>query len=236
MDHVATAPATLPEGQRIYAIGDVHGCAGRLLGLHRRIIADLAARPVARPVVVHLGDFVDRGPDSAAVIDALAGLPSLGGAPVVNLRGNHEEMMLAAMADPSAVDIWLYNGGLASLSSWEVPPGTPSAQWPSSVPADHLAFLNSLRLSWAAGPYFFAHAGVRPGIPLARQAPHDLLWIREPFLGSSADFGAVVVHGHTPQPDPVIRPNRLGIDTGAVLGGKLTCAVLEGNRIGFLFG
>ena len=101
-----------------------------------------------------------------------------------------------------------------------MPPGTRPAKWALSIPPHHLAFLSALRLSWAAGPYLFVHAGIRPGIPADRQGAADLLWIREPFLSSSADLGVVVVHGHTPQAEPVIRPNRIGIDTGAVLGGS----------------
>jgi serine/threonine protein phosphatase 1 len=235
MEHFTTAPASLPAGQRVYAIGDVHGCAGRLAALHARIEADLAARPAGKATIVHLGDFVDRGPASAAVVAALADLPRLGGAPVVNLRGNHEEMMLTAISGAGGIELWLANGGEASLRSWGVPPGTRPAKWALSIPPGHIAFLSALRLSWTAGPYLFVHAGVRPGIPADLQSAADLLWIREPFLSSSADLGAIVVHGHTPQAEPVIRPNRIGIDTGAVLGGKLTCAVLEEDRVGFLF-
>lgn len=237
MDISATAPATLPRGQRVYAIGDVHGCADRLFSLHERIKADLRDRPVTHPTVVHIGDLVDRGPDSAGVIERLALLDRIGNAPIVNLRGNHEAMMLAALAGGSAsiVDTWLSNGGQAALSSWGIPPGTRRTKWTVSIPLHHLAFISHLRLSWEAGPYFFVHAGVRPGVPLHGQTPADLLWIREPFLSSDLAFGAVVVHGHTPVAEPVIRPNRIGIDTGAVLGGKLTCLVLEGDRAGFLF-
>ncbi len=235
MEFFTPAPATLPPGQRIYAVGDVHGCADRLAAMHARIEADLASRPLEQAVVVHLGDYVDRGPSSAAVVAGLADLPRLGGAPVINLRGNHEEMMLSAISGTGSVDLWLDNGGVASLRSWGIPPGTKPAKWAQSVPFRHLAFLSGLRLSWGAGPYLFVHAGIRPGIPPDQQAAADLLWIREPFLSSSADLGAVVVHGHTPQAEPVLRPNRIGIDTGAVLGGKLTCAVLEGDRVGFLF-
>ncbi len=234
MEYVTRAPATLPAGQRIYAIGDVHGCADRLSALHARIEADLTARPAACATVVHLGDYVDRGPASAAVIAALLQRPRLGRAPVINLRGNHEEMMLWALGGAD-VELWLQNGGAASLRSWGVPPGVRPAKWAQWIPAQHMAFLKGLRLSWAAGPYLFAHAGIRPGIRADLQSAADLLWIREPFLSSADDFGVVVVHGHTPQAEPVVRPNRIGIDTGAVLGGKLTCAVLEEDRVAFLF-
>jgi serine/threonine protein phosphatase 1 len=102
------------------------------------------------------------------------------------------------------------------------------------MPRRHLLFLRDLAVWHEAGGYLFVHAGIRPGIPLERQSRHDLMWIREPFLSSKQSFGAVVVHGHTPRPDPVVRPNRLGIDTGAVMGGVLTCVVLEEDRLGFI--
>jgi serine/threonine protein phosphatase 1 len=229
------APGSLPSHIRVYAIGDVHGCLDRLVALHADIAADLTERPVAEPLLIHMGDYVDRGPDSAGVIERLAAghLPNL---PVVNLMGNHEDLMLSALERPSdaSVQLWLMNGGANSLHSWGIPRTTAAAEWASRLPARHLAFLRNLAVSHSAGGYLFVHAGVRPGLPLERQSPHDLLWIREPFLSSSADFGAVVVHGHTPRGRPEVRRNRIGIDTGAVMGGNLTCVVLEGDRMAFL--
>jgi serine/threonine protein phosphatase 1 len=230
------APATLPPGERVYAVGDVHGCLDRLQSLHQLIADDLAARPADAPLLVHLGDYVDRGPDSAGVVALLAdgGLPAP--LPTVNLMGNHEHMMLAALAtgETEATELWLANGGADSLLSWGVPRSAQPKEWPAYLPKPHLLFLRDLAIRHAAGGYLFVHAGIRPGIPLERQSRHDLMWIREPFLSCDDCFGPVVVHGHTPRQEPVVRPNRIGIDTGAVMGGVLTCAVLEEDRLGFI--
>jgi serine/threonine protein phosphatase 1 len=230
------APASLPPGQRVYAIGDVHGCLDQLVAMHARIADDLAERPVANPVLVHLGDYVDRGPNSAGVVARLAGGEPVRGVPTVNLMGNHEHMMLAAVAtgEAEAMELWLANGGTDSLLSWSVPRSAQPKDWHSYMPRRHLLFLRDLTAWYAAGGYLFVHAGIRPGIPFERQSRHDLIWIREPFLSSTQSLEAVVVHGHTPRPEPVVRPNRIGIDTGAVMGGVLTCVVLEEDRLGFI--
>ena len=230
------APASLPPGHRVYAIGDVHGCLDRLVAMHETIAEDLAARPIPTVILVHLGDYVDRGQESAQVVEWLLEGPPVPATRVINLMGNHEEMMLAAIASghEEAADQWLANGGADSLFSWGVPRKAGQAEWAGLIPARHLLFLRDLATHLRVGPYFFVHAGIRPGIPLDRQARHDLLWIREPFLSSSKDHGAVIVHGHTPRYDPLVRPNRIAIDTGAVLGGVLTCVVLEADKLGFL--
>ena len=230
------APASLPPGQRVYAIGDVHGCLDRLQTMHELIAEDLAARPPEEAVLVHLGDYVDRGPDSAGVVARLAAGAPLPDVPTVNLMGNHEHMMLAALAtgETETTELWLANGGADSLQSWGVPRSAQPREWPSYLPMPHLMFLRDLAMRHEAGGYLFVHAGIRPGIPLDRQSRHDLMWIREPFLSWNESYGPVVVHGHTPRPEPVVRPNRIGIDTGAVMGGVLTCAVLEGDKLGFI--
>jgi serine/threonine protein phosphatase 1 len=232
------APGRLAPGRRIYAIGDVHGCVDRLAELHREIADDLAARPVVEPLLIHLGDYVDRGPDSAGVVAMLAGGggPSAAILPMVNLKGNHEAMMLEAFdgAAPQARLHWLRNGGGAALASWNLEPTASSSVWRHQLPPAQLGFLRGLALMHRVDNYLFVHAGIRPGIALDRQVEEDLLWIREPFLNHAGDFGFVVVHGHTPMPVPTIRPNRIGIDTGAVLGGALTCAVLEADRVAFI--
>jgi serine/threonine protein phosphatase 1 len=232
----ATAPANLPPGQRVYAVGDVHGCLDRLQAMHTLIAEDLAARPIAAATLVHLGDLIDRGSDSAGVVALLSAGPPIAGLPTVNLMGNHEQMMLLALVsrDVEQAELWMRNGGEATLRSWAVPLSAGPSTWMEYIPTEHLLFLRDLAFTHRIGPYFFVHAGVRPGLPLTRQAPHDLLWIREPFLSCTDDFGAVVVHGHTPREEPEIRGNRIGIDTAAVLGGSLTCAVLEGESVGFL--
>jgi serine/threonine protein phosphatase 1 len=230
------APASLPPSLRVYAIGDVHGCLDRLQALHELIAEDLATRPADEAVLVHLGDYVDRGADSAGVVARLAEGAVLAGVRTVNLMGNHEHMMLAAVAtgETEATELWLANGGADSLLSWGVPRSAQPKEWPSYLPMPHLVFLRDLAVRHVVGGYLFVHAGIRPGIPLERQSRHDLMWIREPFLSFKEPLGTVVVHGHTPRQEPVVRPNRIGIDTGAVMGGVLTCVVLEEDRLGFI--
>jgi serine/threonine protein phosphatase 1 len=231
------APASLPPGQRIYAIGDIHGLPERLQAMHRAILADILARPVPEPLVVHLGDYIDRGPDSAGVVEyMLHSLVAAAGLRMVNLMGNHEAMMLDVLAggDPGMAETWLTNGGCEALESWGVPRRTRPRDWAGYVPPEHQGFLRGLGLLHQAGGYIFVHAGLRPGVPLPRQSRLDMLWIREPFLSFEGKLPGVVVHGHTPVDDPELFPHRIGVDTGAVLGGSLTCAVLEGDQVGFL--
>lgn len=230
------ASATLPPGQRVYAVGDTHGCLEQLTALHALIAQDLIDRPVGQCSLIHLGDYVDRGPDCAQLIQVLAAGPPVPGVETINLMGNHEDMMLTALTSERPEDgrHWLSNGGADSLLSWGIGRTVPQKEWAARIPADHLAFLRDLPLSYRVGPYLFVHAGIRPGIPPENQKREDLLWIREPFLSSKKDLGAVVVHGHTPTREPVVRPNRVGIDTGAVMGGMLTCVVLEGDQLAFL--
>jgi serine/threonine protein phosphatase 1 len=221
------APGSLPPGLRVYAIGDVHGCAARLAALHAAIAADWDLLPAGRCAVVHLGDYVDRGPDSAGVLKRLMQPPPLPDAETVLLRGNHEVMMLDALAagpGTAAEDLWLSNGGRATLRSYG-PAGPPEA---------HLALLRATTLSWQAGDYLFVHAGIDPRRPFSLQREQDLLWIREPFLSWPHPLERVVVHGHTPSRAPELRRHRIGIDTGAVAGGPLTALVLEADMLRFL--
>ena len=230
------APAALPPGQRVYAIGDVHGCIDRLAALHEQIAEDLAARPVQHATLIHLGDYVDRGTDSAQVVDWLINKPPVPADLIVNLMGNHEHMMLSAVSgkDADAASHWLSNGGADSLLSWGLNRAVPVSEWASRIPLQHLLFLRDLAISHRVGPYMFVHAGVQPGVPLDQQSRHDMLWIREPFLASRANHGAVIVHGHTPRREPTVLPNRIAIDTGAVVGGALTCVMLEDDKLAFL--
>lgn len=239
-EFASPAPGFLPQGERIYAIGDIHGCSAAMDAMTAAIAADLAARPIARPTVVHIGDLVDRGPDSAGVVArAMAPFP-VPGVPVVVLGGNHEWMMTTSLAGGRrAASAWMALGGWDTLASFGARPGTSRHGWARLVPAPVRAFLAARPLLFRAGSYVFVHAGIRPGIPLVQQARQDLITIREPFL--SADSGLpdsgrtfVVVHGHTPQLAPSVSPRRIGIDTGAVLGGMLTAAVLEARSIRFL--
>jgi serine/threonine protein phosphatase 1 len=235
MIDLTQAPATLPAGRRIYAIGDIHGCNRQLGTLHGLIAADLAERPVASALLLHIGDYVDRGTDTAGVIQRLAAGCPIPGMDMVNLMGNHESTMLDALSGERAAGTdWLFAGGRAALESYGIDPEGPRDVWTSLIPPAHQDFLRGLRLMHREGGYAFIHAGVRPGIALEDQARDDLLRSRQPFLYSEADFGAVVVHGHTPVKTPVVRHNRIAIDTGAVFGGQLTCVVLEADTLGFL--
>jgi serine/threonine protein phosphatase 1 len=236
-----------PDGSRLYAIGDVHGRADLLAELWDRLARDVAARRDGRrPCLVMLGDYVDRGPDSRGVLDRLMGAPPVPDMDRVCLMGNHEDMILRLLRRPgskagaASAAAWLDNGGLETLASYGLPPGPApaAADLPALLaallPDPHRRFLEGLRLSYRAGDYLFVHAGLTPGLPLARQDPASLMWIREPFLSSPASHGAIVVHGHSVAPHPEIRANRIGIDTGAYASGILTCLVIEGPHRRFL--
>jgi serine/threonine protein phosphatase 1 len=232
--HIIHAPGHLTVGHRVYAIGDVHGQLDRLATLHRLIAYDLAAHPVGNPVLVHLGDYINQGPDSAGVLSHLIRL-RIAGMRVVNLLGDHERMLLDAIdGDGAAATDWLWAGGRDALPSWGLKADLPRKAWAEAFPTDHVAFMRNLVLTFQLGDYLFVHAGLRPEVPLRDQARDDLLMIRQPFLTSEASFGAVIVHGHSSHPEVTIRPNRLGLDTGAGLGGRLTCAILEGDGIALL--
>ena len=186
-------------------------------------------------MLIHLGDYIDEGPDPAGVLTLLAAGDPIAGVKTVNLMGDHERTALDALDGdaPSATD-WLHAGGETTLQGWHIDPASPRTAWREAVPATHLAFLRALSVSHHEDDYVFVHAGLRPGVPLRRQDRDDLLRIRQPFLYSDQEFPAVVVHGHTPTPNPVVRQNRIGIDTGAGTGGRLTCAVLQTDQIGFI--
>jgi serine/threonine protein phosphatase 1 len=229
------APGRMPSGRRAYAIGDIHGRNEKLLALHRLVVADLTARPVRSAVLVHLGDYINQGPDSAGVVARLSAGPPVGGLQVVNLQGDHERMLLAGLAgDRAAATDWLWAGGREALVSWGLSADLAREEWAAALPASHVAWLRDLILTHREGEYLFVHAGVRPGIALRDQTPEDLVTIRQPFLSTEQDLGKVVVHGHSASPSVQIAANRIGLDTGAGIGGRLTCAVLEDNLVGFL--
>lgn len=245
MSAPSAAPASqaghLPPGIRIYAVGDIHGRLDLLDRLLARIAADQDADPAAAPVLVCLGDYVDRGTDSAGVLARLAGGPLPG--PVADMarrfiKGNHDEMMLRFLAGLDDGWNWLSNGGGATLDSYGVTaagrPENLRRALAAALPAAQRRFLETLESHVRIGGYYLTHAGVRPGVALEDQSPEDLMWIRDAFLASDADFGAVVVHGHTPTPAPVSRANRIGVDTQAWASGTLTAAVLEGHKRRFL--
>lgn len=235
--------AAIPEGVLLYAIGDIHGRADLLDALLGLIVEDAARFEAARRMLVFLGDYVDRGPDSAGVIGRLCG-EAPGGFEAVCLKGNHEALMLDFLSRPEALELWLYNGGAETLASYGVShgellnrtdgPARCRDALAEAMPDRHRAFLSALELSAILGGYFFVHAGVRPGVALERQSEHDMMWIRHEFLNSEEDFGKVVVHGHTPAAAPEARANRIGIDTGAWQSGVLTALRLYGETRAFL--
>lgn len=241
----AVSPPSLPEGRRVYAVGDVHGRDDLLGELHAAISDDLARRPAAGEVVlIHLGDYVDRGPESRQVLARLAAPPPAGVDRAVHLLGNHEELMLAFLDDPGVGRAWLQLGGDATLASYGVPltPEVPPAErfvalrgaFNEALPDDQHALLRSMPLHHREGDYLFVHAGLLPGRVLERQRREHLLWIRDEFIHSRADHGAVVVHGHHICAAPEERANRIGVDTGAYHSGVLTALVLEGERRRYL--
>jgi serine/threonine protein phosphatase 1 len=227
----------VPAGRLIYAIGDVHGCDDLLEKLLEEIERDAAAiRPETTPLLIFLGDYIDRGPASKAVVDRLVATASQPMFEVRALMGNHEAAFLTFLDDPNLGSAWYRHGGAETVASYCVPPPSPEddpAQWwvlrdqlRQAVPAEHMRFLVNLELLITLGDYAFVHAGVRPGVRLSAQKAHDLLWIRDEFIDSPGPFGKVIVHGHTIETRVVFRPHRLGVDTGAYATGMLTAVRL----------
>jgi serine/threonine protein phosphatase 1 len=238
----AVAPE-VPPHSRVYAVGDIHGRVDLLERLHGLIHQDAYERQAPRNVVVYLGDYIDRGDASPAVIDLLLDQP-LPSFQSVHLKGNHEDTLLRFLDDTGIGATWLLYGGAETLASYGVRPPRPAgggqeleraqAELKARLPERHRRFMQQLRLTHAEGDYLFTHAGVRPGVPLDAQQEEDLLWIRDEFLLSDAEFGKIVVHGHTITSRPDVQRNRIGIDTGAFATGLLTCLVLEGAEWSFL--
>lgn len=231
----------VPDGERVYAVGDVHGCLGLLDLLLAAIAADNAVRNPARTTLVMVGDLIDRGPHSRGVVDRMLGSADDFEA-VVMLRGNHEQFLLDALVQPHSVwDGWLSHGGRQTLASYGIPerlamtdPARLAEALRREIPARHLDLFEAMPLFWRCGDYFFAHAGVRPQVSLDHQSARDLLMIRSEFLESEADHGAVVVHGHSIREQVEVRSNRIGLDTGAYHTGILSAVRLEGAEREFL--
>ena len=225
---------SLPPGVRIYAVGDIHGRLDLLNELLARIGDDRSSRPAIRPVCIFLGDYVDRGPSSRETIDRL--IEHAEANESVFLKGNHEQIAISCLRDRGLFERWMRLGGLETLMSYGITLAALSddkqivrlqAAFHDALPQSHFRFFRDLQSSFACGDYFFAHAGVKPDIPLSRQKESDLLWIRQEFLSSRVDFGKIIIHGHTPVRDIEVEPNRINIDTGAFATGRLTCLVID---------
>ncbi len=225
-------PNNSPEGDTstlVYAIGDIHGSLQKLRDLMTQCQRHADGRPAT---FIFLGDYIDRGPDSRGVVDALMDMQTRQPDRVIALKGNHEAVALEIIDGETEPEHWLREGGIATLQSYDVDD-------PRDLPHEHIAWLRALPFRYDDGRRFFVHAGVDPERPLNAQRDHDLIWIREPFLSDTRDYGRLIVHGHTPQitGQPDFRGNRLNVDTGAVYGRPLTAAafaIAERNPLGYL--
>lgn len=220
----------------IYVIGDVHGCLAELKAAEQRIKDDISESN-KRALIVLLGDYVDRGPHSSQVIDHLISTTDHE-IPRIALCGNHDDVFLRFVRNPYDLDAWLDFGGRKTLSSYgieiqEAPrsllkrPEYLQALLSDAIPKDHLEFLESLPVMLRVGHYVFAHAGLRPGVPLSAQSDNDLMWIREPFLEIGPKLPYLVIHGHTPCKDVDFGPSRVAVDTGAYYSGRLSVLKIE---------
>ncbi len=239
----------VPKGTTVYAVGDIHGRADLLDALLEKIAADTKSDKPSRRVLVFLGDYVDRGRGTFQVIERLSALTKTSGFKIFRqfdihfLKGNHEDFLIDFMDSGDNADSWIRNGGRETLESYGVDTSGALADgglkrlrrnFRDVVPGRHLEFLRTLDHYHVEGDYFFVHAGVRPEIALDAQDTFDMMWIRREFLSFKADFGKVIVHGHSPNPEPVIKNNRIGIDTGAYYSNHLTALVLKSTGRRFL--
>ncbi len=234
------AASAVPEGQRVYAIGDIHGRLDLFEQLIAAIDANDASRPAADTTVVLLGDLVDRGPDSSGVIDAAMAWGER--RRVRLLAGNHEEMFLDSLERTEVLRHFLRYGGKETVLSYpidrtdyrELSLDELQARMRDAVPQAHVDYLRDAEDAVAIGDYLFVHAGIRPGVALEDQNPADMRWIRESFISDTRDHGCIVVHGHTITAAVEEMPNRIGIDTGAFQSGRLTALGLEGSQRWYL--
>ena len=200
----------------IYAIGDIHGCYDKLRALMDKIPIDMT-----RDTLVFIGDYIDRGSSSFEVVQYLVNLKALF-PEIIFLKGNHEDMLLKYLSGDDRLT-FLMNGGRLTLEDYL---NHADSDEDSPIPVEHMNFFSRLRTSHESDEYIFVHAGLRPKVPLAKQSPKDMVWIRQKFIYSDYDFGKRVVFGHTPFNEPFVKANKIGIDTGAVYGNQLTCVKL----------
>ena len=211
---------------KIFAIGDIHGCLRHLQEMMEIIDPD-----PWKDTLVFIGDYIDRGPDSRGVVDFVIDL-RFKFRNTVCLLGNHERMFLNCHVFGVDRELFLRNGGRETLRSYGTVRG-PRGQ-AADVPENHMEFFRSLESRWETEEYIFVHAGLRPHVPLEEQSVDDLIWIRHEFFLSTYDFGKTVVFGHTPFGEPFVVNGKIGIDTGAVYGGKLTCLELPDMKFHFV--
>ncbi|MEP1442857.1 MAG: metallophosphoesterase family protein [Hyphomicrobiales bacterium] len=244
MPTISLNDARTPNDMRIYAIGDSHGCLDELKALDQMISDDLKAQPVKNHTIIFLGDYVDRGPDSAGcfqyLLERRAADPN-----VVCLKGNHEEKMVEFLANPiKLANSFLTYGGDTLAASYGIEAPSLSVDddvmrkfceaLQAAVPSHHLDFIDSLLSHVILGDYMFVHAGIRPNVPLDEQTAHDMMWIRREFVPYKELHEKVIVHGHTPHRRPEVMANRINVDTLCYDTGNLTAVVLEGNEHRFL--
>jgi serine/threonine protein phosphatase 1 len=232
-----------PENTRIYAIGDIHGCCELLKKIHQKIIDDAKAHDHKDIVVVYMGDYIDKGPKSKEVIDSLINNP-FDGYKKIFLKGNHEWVMMNFLNNPEIGTSWLRYGGDETLKSYGVNIHSANGQKKSNqqlsedlervISADHMAFYDKLRLSHVEGDYFFVHAGIRPGVEIEDQNQEDLLGIREEFVKYKKPFDKKVIFGHTIFDKAINQSNKIGVDSGAYLFGRLSCVVLDDYEVNFI--
>jgi serine/threonine protein phosphatase 1 len=205
------------EDSRIFAIGDIHGCRQKL----DKLLSKIDWRPENKEELVFLGDYIDRGPDSYGVVEIVRELKEAHPKEVTLLKGNHEQMFINFITGQEEI-LLSANGVSFTMRSYNQN---------SPFPVSHLRFYQELRLYYETENYIFVHAGLKPGRSLFDQSEHDFLWIRDEFLESDYDFGKTVVFGHTPFRQPYLYPGRVGLDTGAVFGGALTCMELSRRQL-----
>lgn len=209
---------------KIFAIGDIHGCLEKLEELMAKLDIDRQ-----KDTLVFIGDYIDRGKSGKEVVDYVLRLQNEY-QNVVCILGNHEQMFMRYLAGMDE-SMYLSNGGVSTLSSYEIFLSDETEERKRKIPENHLRFFESLLPYYETDGYIFVHAGIRPGFPLKEQTLDDLLWIRYEFIENEKDFGKTVIFGHTPLMSPLIEKNKIGIDTGAVYGGKLTCVELPEIKI-----
>ena len=216
----------MADGNKIFVIGDIHG----QLGMLKDLMAKIPWRP-DKDALFFLGDYVDRGPDSRGVVDYIVSLTE-DYSRISCVLGNHEQMLLEYLSGVNR-DLYLANGGGATLRAYSGDKGYEKTLFLRELPKSHIAFYHSLKPYFELEDYYLIHAGFRPGVPMARQSKTDMIWIREPFISSTYDFGKKIVFGHTAFPEPLVMKNKIGIDTGAAYGRRLCCLELPSERFYF---